>query len=710
MNFTCWQTHYVNGLRTDIQALRAIGVGAVLVYHVLPDSLTGGYVGVDVFFVISGFLITSHLIAKPPERASDLIGFWARRARRLLPAALLVLVATLIATRLLAPETLWDQTARQTMGAAVYAVNWFLAADSVDYLAAENPPTGVQHYWSLSVEEQFYLFWPLLIMGLASLAGHRWSRRVVWAVGIGAVIAASLTWSIQLTATDPGRAYFITTTRMWELATGGLIAVLVVLFPQVIRSTGTASAARAVLAWSGLAAIAYATTTFDGQTPFPSWRAAIPVLGTAAIIFAQSDHLPGSPGRLLSLRPFQWLGDISYSVYLWHWPIVVLVSAHIDKIGVPQALAIIAASLVLAQLTTTYVENPFRTASWNFRHGQTYRLAAAGMASVLVLGAAQAIEVDRRSDQEAARVSAQVDAAGACLGAGALDPELDCAPAKGPVVPAPAQAALDRSDAYESNPATGRDCRSVEPDYSFISCKFGDTKGSVDVVLVGNSHAAQWLPTLQEIAAERGWRVTTYLAAGCGLLGTRMKFSTVQRAANCEAWGEQAIDTIVADKPDLVVLSNRLALPSWGHVSRSASIADYETGYLSVLDRFADAKIPVAAVRDTPTPVDGGREVAIPTCLSQEGEASKKCDGSRSAWVLADPITTAVEKLTTRRPESVVGTIDLNDRICTGERCPAVVGGVVVYFDASHLTATYARTLAAPFTQALGRAGLLPAG
>ena len=214
-----------NAPRTDIQALRAVAVSLVFAYHLWTDHLTGGFIGVDVFFVISGFLISSHLLRMPPRSVPDLITFWARRVKRLLPASLLVLAVTFVASRLVAPETQWATTAKQAGAAALYVVNWLLAADSVDYLAAESAPAPVQHFWSLSVEEQFYFVWPLLIGLLAWWATRRGRTRTV-VIGLGVVVAASLATSVCQTATAPAEAYFVTPTRAWEFALGGVAACL----------------------------------------------------------------------------------------------------------------------------------------------------------------------------------------------------------------------------------------------------------------------------------------------------------------------------------------------------------------------------------------------------------------------------------------------------------------------------------------------------
>ncbi|MFL6060894.1 MAG: acyltransferase family protein, partial [Marmoricola sp.] len=320
-------TGTARAVRTDIQGLRAIAVSLVLVYHLSPKSLTGGFAGVDVFFVISGFLITLHLLENIPRRPRDLATFWSRRVRRLLPASLLVLASTLIASRLLSPETQWENTARQVRASALYFVNWLLSNDAVDYLAADNAPSPVQHFWSLSVEEQFYFVWPVLILLLAAIARLLRRKPLPFVLGgLVVVVAASLIYSVHITGTNPQAAYFVTPARVWELGVGALLATVKLLRPGRMRHEFATP-----LALLGLAAIGYTAATYTGSTPFPGWQAAVPVLGTAAVIAAQPEHGPGSPGPILALRPIQFLGDISYSVYLWHWPLVVFVPQLTDR-------------------------------------------------------------------------------------------------------------------------------------------------------------------------------------------------------------------------------------------------------------------------------------------------------------------------------------------------------------------------------------------
>ena len=673
-------------VRTDIQGLRAIAVSLVLVYHLAPHSLTGGFTGVDVFFVISGFLITLHLLERMPAHPRDLGMFWSRRVRRLLPASLLVLAVTLAGSRLVAPETQWENTARQARAAALYVVNWLLARDAVDYLAAENAPSPVQHFWSLSVEEQFYFVWPVLILLLGALARATRRRPLpVVLAGLAVLTATSLAWSIHETATNPAAAYFVTPTRMWELGVGGLLATVTLLRPGRLRPW-----AATPFAWVGLLAIGWAAATYTGHTPFPGWQAAMPVLGTAAVIAAQPPEAKGeqrwlSPGPLLALPPVQWLGDISYSVYLWHWPLIVLVpDATGHALTWTDRGAILVATLLLAWLTKVLVEDRFRSARWGVPLRKPFALAATGMAVVVALAAVQLVEVQHRSDRASAVLARGLAGKSPCFGSRALEHPKACPDvAYDDVVPAPIEAAQDRSDAYD-NQANGHDCWSYRPRFPAKQCVFGDATSAKNVVLVGNSHAGQWLPALQQIAADHQLKITTMLASRCAMADIRQEFDTAADADACLSWVHRTTDQIVALHPDLVVMANRISFEA---TTRGNKTSDelYRRGYAAVLRAWRDAGIRTVVLRDTPAP---GR--SVPDCVAEKKAAYQQCDGTRTSWLPSAPEQQAVADV----GSPLVTYADLTDHICGPTTCSAVTGGVVTYFDASHLTATYVRTLA----------------
>ncbi|MFC9559262.1 acyltransferase family protein [Agromyces sp. NPDC056965] len=371
-------------VRPEIQALRALAVGAVVLHHGWPAVAPAGYMGVDVFFVVSGFLITGLLLRDAEQRGRiSLRTFYLRRARRILPAAVTVLAVVSVLTIVLVPQREWRSWFREIVASTLYYENWQLAVDSQIPRRADLESTPVQHFWSLSVEEQFYLFWPLLLIVAIWFAARRGvgSRRVLLLL-LGAVTAASFVHCVVLTAQDPDLAYFSTFTRTWEFGVGGLLA-LVAATP--LRGH---EGVRSVVSIAGLVLIAVPIVTFRSPELFPGAIVLVPVVGTLAVIWAGMPQLAWSPARLAALRPVQWMGDVSYSLYLWHWPIFMFVPYLTGMPSPPWLMVLLVAlSFLVAGLSKRYIEDPFRTPANGLRARPAVVIGALAGVIALVVGA-----------------------------------------------------------------------------------------------------------------------------------------------------------------------------------------------------------------------------------------------------------------------------------------------------------------------------------
>ncbi|MRX44317.1 acyltransferase family protein [Agromyces kandeliae] len=344
-------------VRPEIQALRAIAVCAVVLHHGWPAVAPAGYMGVDVFFVVSGFLITALLLRESARTGRiSLRDFYLRRARRILPAAMAVLVAVTVLTYLVVPRVEWRSYFREVIASALYFENWLLAADSQDPARDDLASTPVQHFWSLSVEEQFYLAWPLLIIAAIAFAARRSQdpRRALLVV-LGAATIASFAWNVVLTVQDHNLAYFSTFTRVWEFGVGGILAILV---PEV--APGRARL-RAAVGWLGLALIAVPILLFRSPEVFPGVVVLVPVAGALAVIWSGMPAVGWSPARVTGTSAVQWTGDISYSLYLWHWPIFMF-APFITGVPSPSWLMVllVIAAFAVAAASKRWIEDPGR--------------------------------------------------------------------------------------------------------------------------------------------------------------------------------------------------------------------------------------------------------------------------------------------------------------------------------------------------------------
>ncbi len=655
---TADRPHGGSRFRADVEGLRAIAVGLVLIYHAGLSELSGGFVGVDVFFVISGFLITSLLLAEFDRRGTvSLVEFYARRAKRLLPAACIVLVVTAIGARLVLPEYRWDSTGGDILAAAFYFVNWRLADRSVDYLAEDVAPSPVQHFWSLAVEEQFYIVWPVLLVVVALLARRFGHGRRLLTFGLIGIAVLSFWYSLSETDANPARAFFVTPTRMWELAVGGLVAVAVGVLPRIPRLVAL------VLGWGGLAAIVAAGFVVEETMPWPGWRAALPVLGTAAVIAAGPAAGRFGPAVVLGTKPMCWIGGLSYSLYLWHWPLLVLADDHYDGISTKQGLVVVAISAVPAWITHKLVENPVRHS----------RVLSARPKLALGVG----LNVTVAAAVGGLALAAVVGGTG------------------GNIRPNPVRAERDVPDLY------AKGCQQNQVSAEVVTCEYGPPDAATTIAVFGDSKIAQWVPALQALLPRNDLRVVTYTKSACAPADVDTNGND-GLYTSCREWVGNVLTELTGPaKPDFVLTSQRI--PTAAGPTPEARRTTMRDGLDATWARLEAAGIRVLVLADTPSP-----PFTVWQCVAENRSDWSKCEFERDPAV-ADSAAPLLREAVAQ-PRANPAFLDLVADICPAPICPPVIGDVLVYRQGSHLTATFVKELAPVLGAALKSAGVpLPA-
>ena len=695
--------------RPDIEGLRAVAVLAVVLFHAGMPGVDGGYVGVDVFFVISGFLITGLLWRETNTTGTvRLRSFYGARARRLLPASATVGVATMIAAVVLLPLGEAQTVIDDGIASALYVSNvWFILED-VNYfnVAGHMPPSPFQHYWSLGVEEQFYLVWPAVIIGTAWLIrrtrqrsrAEATSSQRPYLVVLALIAAVSFALSLVVTYVMPAAAFFSLPTRAWQLAVGGLVALTAGKWRRLSPRAG------AITGWAGLALILLACTQLSATTLYPGIAALFPTLGAALVIGAGCATPAQGCGRVLAVSPMGAIGRISYSWYLWHWPVLVLAPA---LLGHPLGLAArLAAALVsggLAVLTLRFLENPLRFAA-PIRRSALASLALGGAATAVAVAVGVALlqlvptPVGRGPAAAALTVTAAVPLAGSDIDAydaavrHAFAQVQAAVAASSDLKAVPSNLDPSLADAPAEKNVTFNDCLRSFFVAGQPECATGDTASKTAVALIGDSHAGMFVPAFQQIAEQRRWRLETLAKAGCPSVDVPIAnpFSRLAEGLqHCEQWRAQIIARLRAEHPKLIVVS---VWRQYGGVSAGnwqPGFRAYDSAWIDSLTRLVQQLRGTGAKVLVLGPIPDPRSV-VPICLSSHLDDAMACAPPRSTAVNQPGI--AAESEATKAGGGQYA--DLTELFCTIDRCPVIVGNTLVYNDWSHVTLEYSRMLA----------------
>ncbi|HEY0517994.1 MAG TPA: acyltransferase family protein [Ilumatobacteraceae bacterium] len=671
--------------RPDIEGLRAVAVIAVVAFHAKLAAFSGGFVGVDVFFVVSGFLITRLLLREVDTTGTiSLRHFWGRRARRLLPASCTVVVVTVVAGQFLLSPIAQRPLATDTLGAAAFVINFVFASRLGDYFATQvgRTPSPLLHFWSLAVEEQFYLFWPVTLLLLHRRPRHY--RRLVTTV-VAALAIASFIACQWMTRAHPTGAFYLLPARMWELAVGGLVAIVGSSWSLVSPH------ARAAVAWLGAAGIVTAVATFDQSVGFPGSAALLPVLGTALIVISGGrDAAPFAPQAVLAHPWLQWIGRRSYAIYLWHWPALVLAEAKWGPLSLGQRMLAIAVALVLAAVSLRLVEDPVRHARWlTSRPDRALALGGALCATVLLAGAVS-LAVPRRLDAgtTAAAPVLGVLTASASGGLAPSDPSssttvpglvgddltslIDANRAvleqglRTTAVPSNMRPSLAKL--FDDRPAVyGDGCVAIGVDDKLNACKYGRTSSSIKIVLLGDSHAAQWFPPLRTIADRNGLELIVLAKGGCPVAAVSIPTATLART--CPKWRDRAVQFIAEQHPDLVIVAGSRHYPNTDD--------EWRVGFGATLGRLTGSTPRLLVLGDNPDARDDPA-----TCLSAHLTEVNACINTRDKAVETGKLGVEREVAAQNHARFV----DTSDWLCAATNCPLIIGDILMFRDINHLT------------------------
>lgn len=701
------------GFRPDIEGLRGIAVMLVVIYHagLLSNAgwqLTGGFIGVDLFFVVSGFLITGLLIRERERNGRiSFSRFYARRVRRILPAAAYVLLVTIPAAYVLVTLTQRANVMADGAASALSVANLRFAQTTDYFNTNASAYSPFLHFWSLGVEEQFYFVWPAL------MAVAAWKRpRLGAALALGTITVVTFFASVAITANAPGWAFYMLPTRAWQLAAGGLLAIgagSLGRAPQLVRAA--VGRGLVVVGWVALVALLVDAVMLDSlKTPYPGWAALVPTI--AAVVLVASGPEKFGPGVVLRLMPIRFLGKISYSLYLWHWPLLILGGLYFGSaiggfsLSVAQAVGLAALAILVATVSWAVVEEPFRRGKIPLPRPS--RVVAAGVAVMLVVAMVGA-GFGHSADVALANISGpgiadvtdsptDEPSPTATPTQGSLPPNETPTPAP-QFTPALTQAPPWTPSSYSvsglkpslANAPTDRErtwgdkCEVIVAITKPCGKVYGDPQGTYTVALMGDSHAAALFPAVEQVAKAHHWKLYVYLKVACQFADMRLYNDQYKREyTECATFWKNSLATLNKTPPDLILISNSRWYFTW--VNSQATV-DFEGNAMGREIQKLPPQSRVAIIKDVPLPT-----FLVPDCLS-----SHLSDWRRCAYARAKGLGYAQAGKREAIASSMSGAdlIDLEQAVCPGKgACQVVVNGMIAWRDEHHMTATFSRSIA----------------
>lgn len=688
--------------RADIEGLRGIAVLLVLLFHASIPGFNGGFVGVDVFFVISGFLITGMLLREYEGTGKiSLRNFYARRVRRLLPASALVLIVTLIASIIILPPLSIPSVAVDISAAALYISNIVFAFRATDYFAAGSAPSPILHFWSLGVEEQFYFFWPAIFI-LVAYGARKLRIRV--GIAIAVIGISSFVFATYLVHRAGAWAFFSLPTRAWELALGGILATF------GAKLSKTPHWVAIFFGWLGVSAVIYSGVFIKATAPFPAWPALAPTVGAALLIVGGSHVSRFSPAPFLGKALPQFFGRISYSLYLWHWPLLVLpLTIKGSPLNIYERAGLAVLAIPFAYATQRWVENPLR-------HGRFIgtlprkNLLTAGAMALIIAGASLGTDyfvttnahhntTTTTAEQKIAQVDALLNPLAETTKSADSRPDTLASAVPINLEPELINAKNDRPLSYIDRCHTQQN---LPP--STMPCVYGDTTSHSTIALFGDSHALSWFPAMNIVAKKNHWKLLSLTMSACSpadIPAWNPSNSSVMK--NCAIWRADSLKKITVAKPLIIVVAGTrgfATIDAQGKLLKGdARTAVWRAGMKRTVDQLKLASKNVIYIGDGPQSL-----VDPPICLSAHPKNALEC---------ATPLAKAIQKDWTSQEIAMttqenISFINPGLWICPTNPCPVILGNLLIYMDGGHLTATFSAALASRLRRAISIATGIP--